>query len=216
MLKKDAIPVEQEWISLLGSLKELRVENPENTPKLECPTDPKSEFMEHLKKLIPPDNGGSDEESVNFTKQFQEKILNLLEAAKPNKDFDVEHFEHVYNKLLRDPLARAQLENIHAARAHKYGYAQFGSKFWYKESKNLARKFKSQTDRRKFRIGLKGLIDFINQLNIMDLEKLFEKGDAEGFKLLKMPTPGPPATFCKYWEKVPLKHIEFVNRDKAA
>ena len=134
VLKKDAIPVEQEWISLLGSLKELRVENPEDTPKLECPTDPKSEFMEHLKKLIPPDNGGSDEESVNFTKQFQEKILNLLEAAKPNKDFDVEHFEHVYNKLLRDPLARAQLENIHAARAHKYGYAQFGSKFWYKES----------------------------------------------------------------------------------
>ena len=44
-LKKDAIPVEQESISLLGSLKELGVENQEDAPKLECPTDPKSEFM---------------------------------------------------------------------------------------------------------------------------------------------------------------------------
>ena len=32
-----------------------------------------------------------------------------------------------------------------------------------------------------------------------------------------MPTPVPPATFCKYLEKVPpLKLIEFVNREKAA
>ena len=141
--------------------------------------------------------------------------MNLLEAAKP-KDFDLEHFEHVYNKLLKDPMARSQLENLHAARAHKYGYAQFGSKFWYKESKNISRKFKSQTDRRKFRIGLKGLIDFINQLNILDLEKLLDKGDTEGFKLLKMPTAVAPETFCRYLEHVPpLKLVEFVDRQKA-
>ena len=47
------------------------------------------------------------------------------------------------------------------------GYAQFGPKYWYKETKNIAKKFKSQSDRRKFRMGLKGLVDFINQLNIM-------------------------------------------------
>ena len=46
---------------------------------------------------------------------------------------------------------------------------------------------------------------------------MLEKGEAEGFKLLKMPTPVPPATFCKYLEKVPLiKLIEFFNRGKAA
>ena len=152
--------------------------------------------------------------SIKFSEQFERKILNLLEAAKP-KDFDVEHFEHVYNKLLKDPMARSQLENLHAARAHKYGYAQFGSKFWYKESKNISRKLKSQADRQKFRIGLKGLMDFRNQLNIIDWEKLLEKGDPEGFKLLKMPTPVVPETFCKYLENVPpLKLIEFVNKKK--
>ena len=128
-LEKKVIPDEQDSISLLGRLKGLPVDDPEDTPKLECPTDPKSEFMEHLRKLVPPDNGGSESEPVNFTKQFQTKILNLLESAKPKNDFDVEHFEQVYKKLLKDPIARAQVENIHAARAHKYGYAQFGSKF---------------------------------------------------------------------------------------
>ena len=214
--EKKVISDKRDSISLLGDLKELRVKNPQDTPKLECPTDPKSEFMEHLKKLIRADNGGTEGESIKFSEQFQEKNLNLLEAAKPNKAFNVEHCEQVYTKLLKDPLARSQLENIHAARAHKYGHAQFGQKFWYKESKNLAQKFKSQADRRKFRIGLKGLIDFINQLNILDLEKVFEKGEAEGFKLLKMPTPVPPATFCNYLKKVPpLKLIEFVNQEKA-
>ena len=65
-------------------------------------------------------------------------------------------------------------------------------------------------------MGLKGLVDFINQLNIMDLEKLFENGEPEGFKLLKIPTPVSPETFCKYLEHVPpLKLIEFVNQEKA-
>ena len=151
----------------------------------------------------------------NFQINLKQKILTLLEAAKP-KEYNVEHFEQIYNKLLNDPVARSQLENLHAARAYKYGYAQFGPKFWYKESKNIAKKFKSQEDRRKFRIGLKGLVDFINQLNIMDLEKLFDMGEPEGFKLLKIPTPVSPETFCKYLEHVPpLKLIEFVNQKKA-
>ena len=168
-----------------------------------------------MKKLIPPDDGGNVNRSIKFTEQLETKILNLLEAAKP-KEFDVEHFEQVYNKLLKEPMARSQLENLHAARAHKYGFSQFGSKFWYKESKNISRKFKSQTDRRKFRIGLKGLIDFINQPNIIDLEKLLEDGDTEGFKLLKMPTPVSPEIFCRYLEHVPpMKLIEFVNKNKA-
>ena len=215
ILTKSEFPEEREPVSPIGSVKGSSTEDVRVHTEFKCPTDVKSEFMDRLKKLIPPEDGGNVGKSVKFSEQFETKILNLLEAAKP-KDFDVEHFEQVYNKLLKDPMARSQLENLHAARAHKYGYAEFGSKFWYKESKNISRKFKSQTDRRKFRIGLKGLIDFINQLNILDLEKLLDKGDTEGFKLLKMPTAVAPETFCKYLEHVPpLKLVEFVNRQKA-
>ena len=215
LLEEGEISNEREPVSPVGSVRESSAVDKKAAPKLKCPTDVKSEFMERLKKLIPPEDGGNVKKSFGFSNQFETKILNLLEAAKP-KEFDVEHFEQVYNKLLKDPMARSQLENLHAARAHKYGYAQFGSKFWYKESKNIARKFKNQADRRKFRIGLKGLVDFINQLNMIDLEKLLDKGDSEGFKLLKIPTPVSPETFCKYLEHVPpLKLIEFVNRNKA-
>ena len=219
LLEDGEIANEREPVSPVGSVKELSAElsagDVKVAPEMKCPTGVKSEFMERLRKLIPLEDGGNVKKSLMFSNQFETKILNLLEAAKP-KEFDVQHFEQVYNKLLKDPMARSQLENLHAARAHKYGYAQFGSKFWYKESKNIARKFKNQSDRRKFRMGLKGLIDFINQLNIMDLEKLLDEGDSEGFKLLKIPTPVSPETFCKYLEHVPpLKLIEFVNRNKA-
>ena len=179
-------------------------------------TDKKSEFMSRLKKLIhAEEEGGNGKVSVKFSDKFETTIVNLLEAVQP-KEYNVDHFEQIYNKLLNDPVARSQLENLHAARAFKYGYAQFGPKFWYKETKNIAHKFKAQADRRKFRMGLKGLVDFINQLNIMDLEKIFDKGEPEGFKLLKIPTPVSPETFCKYLEHVPpLKLIEFVNQKKA-
>ena len=50
----------------------------------------------------------------------------------------------------------------------------------------------------------------------MDLEKLLDKGEPEGFKLLRIPTPVTPETFTKYLEHVPpLKLIEFVNQEKA-
>ena len=208
-------PESLEPVSPLEPRKELLADDRQVTPMPELPPDQKSEFMSKLKKLLRAEEGGNGKESVKFSNKFEDTILNLLEAVQP-KEFNVEHFENVYKKLLKDPLARSQLENLHAARAFKYGYAQFGPKYWYKETKNIAKKFKSQSDRRKFRMGLKGLVDFINQLNIMDLEKLFDKGEPEGFKLLKLQTPVAPETFCKYLEHVPpLKLIEFVNQGKA-
>ena len=154
---------------------------------------------------------------MEFSEKFQEKILSLLEASNKNKDFDVAHFEEVYQKLCANPVARSRLENLHAARAHKYGHAHFGPKGWYKESTNIAKKFKSQAHRRKFRAGLKGLVDFLNQLNILDLEKGLAGGSAEGFKLLKMPVPVQPETFCQYLKNVPpLSILEFINPQKAA
>ena len=213
--KRRVRPEWQEPVSPIVVDEELAADGSKMTPKPKLLSDQKSEFMSRLKKLINAEEGGNVKDSVKFSDKFESTILNLLEAVQP-KEYNVEHFEQIYNKLLNDPVARSQLENLHAARAFKYGFAQFGPKFWYKESKNIAKKFKAQSERRKFRMGLKGLVDFINQLNIMDLEKLFDKGEPEGFKLLKIPTPVSPETFCKYLEHVPpLKLIEFVNQEKA-
>ena len=110
-------------------------------PMVEVPSDQKSELMSRLKNLIHAEEKGNGKDSVKFSDKFESKILNLLEAVQP-KEYNVAHFEQIYHKLLNDTVARSQLENLHAARAFKYGYAQFGPKFWYKELKNIAKNSK--------------------------------------------------------------------------
>ena len=203
--------------SQLDWLKEKSAAEVKQARVLSSPTEENSEFMEQLRKIIPPKEGGTENSSVKFSEKFQEKILDLLGSANPSKEFNSEHFEKVYDKLIDDPLARSRIENLHAARAHKYGHAHFGAKFWYKEALNLSKKFKSQADRRKFRIGLKGLVDFLNQLNIKDLEKLLQDGELAGFKMLKMPVPMSPEAMCSYLKPAPpIKIIECMNKKKAA
>ena len=175
--RRSVTPGDQDAISLLGQLKQLPAKKPEKIPELACPTEERSEFMDALRKLVPPKDKGSESALGQFS-EYQKKILSLLGASKTPTKSGVEHFEQIYEKLQTDPLARSRLENLHAAKAHKYGHAHFGPKSWYKESTFLATRFKSQADRRKFRAGLKALIDFLNQLNIMDLEKAFQKGES--------------------------------------
>ena len=214
--RRSVTPGDQDAISLLGQLKQLPAKKPEKIPELASPTEERSEFMDALRKLVPPKDKGSESALEQFS-EYQKKILSLLGASKTPTKAGVEHFEQIYEKLQTDPLARSCLENLHAARAHKYGHAHLGPKSWYKESTSLSTKLKSQADRRKFRAGLKGLIDFLNQLNIMDLERAFQKGESEGFNLLKMPVQIYPETFCKHLKNVPpMKLIEFVNAEKAA
>ena len=176
--------------------------------------DPK--LIQELGKLVPPKDGGSSLSSVQFSKQFQDRILSLLEASTTPSKYDTEHFEKVYKKLDNDPKARSRLENLHAARAHKYGYAHFGPKSLFRESTNVAKKLKSQAERRKFRAGLKGLVDFLNQLNIRDLERLLQNGDTQGFNTLKMPMPVLPETVLGSLEHAPpLKIMQCINKQKA-
>ena len=215
--EKETTPKLEEGTSQLKWLKKMAAGEIKKAKELCSPTEEKSEFMKELEKIIPPKDGGNGSPSVNFSEKFQETILDLLGSTNPAKDFTSEHFEKIYEKLVGDPLARSRIENLHAARAHKYGHAHFGPKIWYKESLNLAKKFKSQTDRRKFRIGLKGLMDFLNQLNIKDLEKLLHDGDSAGFNLLKMPMPMSPEAMCSYLKAAPpIKIIECMNKKKAA
>ena len=134
--RRRARPESLEPVSPLEAGKELVADSRQATPMPKLPPDQKSEFMGRLKQLINAEEEGNGNNSVKFSDKFEATILNLLEAVQP-KEYNVEHFEHVYNKLLKDPVARSQLENLHAARAFKYGHAQFGPKYWYKETKTL-------------------------------------------------------------------------------
>ena len=57
----------------------------------------------------------------------------------------------------------------------------------------MAKKLKTLSDSRKFRIGLKADVDFINQLNMLDFEEILENGNSDALKLLKMQIPSLPA-----------------------
>ena len=72
----------------------------------------------------------------------------------------------MYKKLLNNTLERSQIEILHTGRAHKYGHAHLGPKRWYREISNISEKLKIQAERRKFRMGSKGSVDCVNQLNI--------------------------------------------------
>ena len=100
--RRDVFPEADKPISLFGDLKRSKKVKPENEADLSCPTDEKSKFMRDLGKLIPQENGGNEIPSVEFSEKFQEKIINLLEAAN-HKDFDVAHFEEVYTKMCVNP-----------------------------------------------------------------------------------------------------------------
>ena len=174
-------------------------------------------FIAELSRIVPPKDGGNKDPSVEFSNMFQEKNLALLDSANPSRNDEAEISEKWFNKLRKDPLARSRLENIHSARAFKHGFSHLGSRFWYREKDNLAKKLKTQSDRRKFRMGLKADVDFINQLNILDFEEMLKNGNSDALKLLKMQEPVLPAVVFKFLENAPpIKILELVNARKAA
>ena len=64
---------------------------------------------------------------------------------------------------------------MNKARSFKYGSRAFGHKKWYKENFNIKEGLRSNEDRRKFRFGLKSNVDFLIQLDLMNLKaKLLE------------------------------------------
>ena len=67
ILEKKEFPEEREPVSPLRSLKGSSAEDILVAPKLRCPTDVKSEFMDRLRKLIPPEDGGKGSRSIKFS-----------------------------------------------------------------------------------------------------------------------------------------------------
>ena len=83
--------------------------------------------------------------------------------------------------LRENRAARRDLAALHAARSHLYGERDFGSKTWYSDKPGIARRLKTQTQRRQFRMGLKTNLEFFNQLRIGDLRTAFTQGDPTVF-----------------------------------
>ena len=117
--------------------------------------------------------GMKSEKNLTFTfsNDFENKLLHVLGASNPSPVPDADRFKQTYDRLRKNPQDRSRLENIHAARGHRYGIAHLGPKDLYQENPNVAIKLKTQSHRRKFRAGLKGDIDFLNQLNMLDFEQ---------------------------------------------
>ena len=172
--------------------------------------------MKEVQRLVTPQAQGLDKPPIDFSSEFQRKILDLLDSAAPGTVSEANKCEFMYNKLRKDPVARSRLENIHAARAHRYGAAHFGQKFWYKENQTIAKKLKTQAHRRKFRQALRADLDFINQLNLMDLEETLERGEVEALNLLKLEEPVTPSELFSSLKNVPLQKImQLINESTA-
>ena len=159
--------------------------------------------MKQIEKLRESHDGGKKADSgEKFSKTFQDKLLALLDSSVTGNDF--EQSQKTFQKLLKDRSARSRLDLLHTARGYKYGFTQFGPKNWYKDSQFLAKRLKTQADRRKFRQGLKANIEFINFLNVKDVEELFNSGDSGALKLLNLDESIKPSELFAILDKVPL------------
>ena len=83
-----------------------------------------------------------------------------------------------YANLRQNRSARRDLAALHAARSHIYGEREFGYKAWYSDKPGIARRLKTQNQRRQFRLGLVSAFKFFNQLRIGDLRATLTDGDA--------------------------------------
>ena len=80
----------------------------------------------------------------------------------------------------------------------------------------MANKLKSQSDRRKFRAGLKGDVDFINQLNMLDFEECLKAGSSEGLQVLKLQDHLLMSQLKEKLKDVsPIELLKFFNPEKA-
>ena len=91
--------------------------------------------------------------------------------------------------LRENKRARNNLASLHAARTCMLGARQLGDRKWYTDKPGIAKRLKSQTQRRQFRLGLIANLAFYNQLNIGDLHSLLHSGDPSGLASISNSTP---------------------------
>ena len=80
--------------------------------------------------------------------------------------------------------ARNDLSALHTARSCLFGSRQLGNRKWFSDKPGIARRLKSQDQRRQFRVGLIANLAFYNKLNLGDLQALMHSGDPSGLATL--------------------------------
>ena len=154
-----------------------------------APTLSKSDIVKALETLAPTvDKGQSGDVASKISDNLESKLIALLNAGAPAAIKADELAEKMYQNS-SNPFSRSKFEHIHTTRAFKYGHAQFGPTYCYKEGPNLASKLKNQSDRQKFRQGLRSDVDFVNQLNLINLDSLLINGDPKNLPLAKIDDP---------------------------
>ena len=108
-----------------------------------------------------------------------------------------------YANLRENRAARRDIAALNAARSHLYGEREFGYKTWYSDKVGVARRLKSQTQRRQFRMGLKANMEFFNQLRIGDLRAALTEGDPKILHNLPASTKGSVADFREFFALTP-------------
>ena len=106
-------------------------------------------------------------------------------------------------KLTRYPNLRRSLRSLNTARAYKYGSKSFGEKGWYTESFDIGRGLHSNSERRKFRFGLKSNVDFLIQLDLANLKScLLEKSQDTTFPQSTTPSSLSDGSFLSLMEQL--------------
>ena len=114
-----------------------------------------------------------------------------------------------YANLRQNRSARRDLAALHAARSHTYGEREFGLKAWYTDKPGIARRLKTQDQRRQFRLGLVSAFKFFNQLRIGDLRATLTDGDASILSSLPAGAKASVHEFREYLSLTPV--IDVLN-----
>ena len=152
-------------------------------------TDWMSELSNALRPNAPSGNMFDfDSNQNNYNgKSFEANLIKtILDNPHPNYDDG----QRVYAKLRKNPNLRKSLASLNTARAYLYGSRAFGLKSWYKESFDVFKGLRSNAERRKFRFGLKGNIDFLIQLDVQNLKTCLQDKNFEPENVLTRPSRG--------------------------
>ena len=131
----------------------------------------------------------------------QDQYVNTL--GKFKSDDPRRQSRLAYANLKENRSARRDIAALNAARSHLYGEREFGHMNWYTDKAGIARRLKSQTHRRQFRMGLKANMEFFNQLRIGDLRAALSEGDPKILHNLPVSTKGSVEEFRQFFALTP-------------